>query len=140
MRRAPGLAREAARKSFVLLKNEEQILPLNKTEKDSIYRTLCKHQKSDGILVDHRRGKGCNDSRGSLEVEEAGKQCGMLSGFPDAGERGDTGRIYRGNQESSYTPQEEAQMLEEALKRRRSQIRWSSVHRRRPSAVRRGNQ
>ena len=57
-----ALAREAARKSFVLLKNEEKILPLGKEKKNCLGRTVCPQQKPDGRLVLYRRCKGCDKS------------------------------------------------------------------------------
>ena len=62
------LAREAARKSFVLLKNEETYPATEQKRKNRIHRTLCKLQKPDGILVDHRRSKRCKDDRGNAET------------------------------------------------------------------------
>ena len=55
------LAREAARKSFVLLKNGEN--PASwQGEEDCLGRTVCPQQKPDGLLVLHRRCKGCDKS------------------------------------------------------------------------------
>lgn len=112
---------------------------VGQNEKDGIYRTLCKQQKSDGVLVDHRGSKGYYDSRRNHGSGRSRKQCGMLSGFPDAGSRGDTGRIYRGEPGNIYTGgrSEDAGRSSGSGEEGRS---GGSVHWRRPSAVRRGNQ
>ena len=95
------LAREAARKSFVLLKNEEQILPLDKTKKTAFIGPYVNSRNLMGSWSIIGEAKDITTVEETMAVEEAGNNV-VLEGFTE-------------ENQATYTPEEEAKMLEEAL-------------------------
>lgn len=110
------LAREAARKSFVLLKNEEQILPLKKTEKTAYIGPYVNTRNLMGSWSIIGEAKDVKTIREVLKQENLAENVVFAQGSPMLGEDVVLEGFTEGTQESSCTPQEEAQMLEEAVK------------------------
>mgnify|MGYP000664111360 CR=1 FL=1 len=110
------LAREAARKSFVLLKNEEQILPLDKTKKTAFIGPYVNSRNLMGSWSIIGEVKDVKTIREVLKQENLAENVVFAQGSPMLGADVVLEGFTEGTQESSCTPQEEAQMLEEAVK------------------------
>ena len=108
------LAREAARKSFVLLKNEEQILPLDKTKKTAFIGPYVNSRNLMGSWSIIGEAKDITTVEEIMAVEEAGNNVVCCRGSPMLGAEVILEGFTEENQ-ATYTPEEEAKMLEEAL-------------------------
>ena len=108
------LAREAARKSFVLLKNEEQILPLDKTKKTAFIGPYVNSRNLMGSWSIIGEAKDITTVEEIMAVEEAGNNVVCCQGSPMLGAEVILEGFTEENQ-ATYTPEEEAKMLEEAL-------------------------
>ena len=108
------LAREAARKSFVLLKNEEQILPLDKTKKAAFIGPYVNSRNLMGSWSIIGEAKDITTVEETMAVEEAGNNVVCCQGSPMLGAEVILEGFTEENQ-ATYTPEEEAKMLEEAL-------------------------
>ena len=108
------LAREAARKSFVLLKNEEQILPLDKTKKTAFIGPYVNSRNLMGSWSIIGEAKDITTVEETMAVEEAGNNVVCCQGSPMLGAEVILEGFTEENQ-ATYTPEEEAKMLEEAL-------------------------
>ena len=108
------LAREAARKSFVLLKNEEQILPLDKTKKTAFIGPYVNSRNLMGSWSIIGEAKDITTVEETMAVEEAGNNVVCCQGSPMLGAEVILEGFTEENQ-AIYTPEEEARMLEEAL-------------------------
>lgn len=108
------LAREAARKSFVLLKNEEQILPLDKTKKTAFIGPYVNSRNLMGSWSIIGEAKDITTVEEIMAVEEAGNNEVCCQGSPMLGAEVILEGFTEENQ-ATYTPEEEAKMLEEAL-------------------------
>lgn len=108
------LAREAARKSFVLLKNEEQILPLDKTKKTAFIGPYVNSRNLMGSWSIIGEAKDITTVEETMAVEEAGSNVVCCQGSPMLGAEVILEGFTEENQ-ATYTPEEEAKMLEEAL-------------------------
>lgn len=108
------LTREAARKSFVLLKNEEQILPLDKTKKTAFIGPYVNSRNLMGSWSIIGEAKDITTVEETMAVEEAGNNVVCYQGSPMLGAEVILEGFTEENQ-ATYTPEEEAKMLEEAL-------------------------
>lgn len=110
-----ALAREAAEKSFVLLKNEEQILPLTKRTKTAYIGPYVNSRNLMGSWSIIGEAKDVKTIEEVLKQEAWAEQAVFVQGSPMLGADVVLEGFTDGAQ-SSYTPQEEAQMLEKAVK------------------------
>ena len=110
-------AREAARKSFVLLKNEEQILPLDKTKKTAFIGPYVNSRNLMGSWSIIGEAKDITTVEETMAVEEAGNNVVCCQGSPMLGAEVILEGFTEENQ-ATYTPEEEAKMLEEAIRER----------------------
>lgn len=91
------LAREAARKSFVLLKNEENILPLNKNEKTAYIGPYVNSRNLMGSWSIIGEAKDVKTIEEMLKQEDLAEHAVFAQGSPMHWHRCGSGRIYRGN-------------------------------------------
>lgn len=110
------LAREAARKSFVLLKNEENILPLNKNEKTAYIGPYVNSRNLMGSWSIIGEAKDVKTIEEMLKQEDLAEHAVFAQGSPMLGADVVLEGFTEGEQTSSSTPEEEVQMLEEAVK------------------------
>jgi len=110
------LAREAARKSFVLLKNEENILPLNKNEKTAYIGPYVNSRNLMGSWSIIGEAKDVKTIEEMLKQEDLAEHAVFAQGSPMLGADVVLEGFTEGTQTSSSTPEEEVQMLEEAVK------------------------